>query len=555
MKYVALICLGLSVFLDSPFQYIYPLLMFSCFYFDYSISILFMIICAFSYICVDFISFYLLVLLYIALWTIRQYIILKGKPLYDQLRIVYTILNLILMLIYSDDYTLCLLSSLALYFIFPLLQKNPWILLWAFPCLFNFEYQTLYRLAYVCTMSILLGKKALPLFIFLYGLDINVLYYGLFLLCMIFHLSKFETIGLLCGSLFLFDNQMEAAICVLPSIFCFMVLDFKEPIQNIESNAGISILKLLISFYEEKDSDICAMLKALTSVFQWKSQDCTLKEEDLIQYLKEYGYPIDGVKLSHQGSMIELKTGLMHRSEICGALLTLISNVMKDDYQVSSCIKTEGGYQVSLQVQSRYEYEWDSISFSKQQVCGDAYRIFHCQNDVVALLCDGMGNGRLAQECSSLAIRLFHRLCDDGMPMDEIIHCINALMRSERFTTMDVLRLSKQHNRAQIVKSAACPTLLYRNGEIIEVCSNALPIGIVTSLDVNIHSLTIQNDDVFFLLSDGFSVETMKEWILTKQLATRQGFTKFQALQHQFKDDATMIRIQVRENKPSTCNL
>ena len=89
----------------------------------------------------------------------------------------------------------------------------------------------------------------------------------------------------------------------------------------------------------------------------------------------------------------------------------------------------------------------------------------------------------------------------------------------------------------------------------IELSSNALPLGIVSSLDVNVQSFTIQDNDVFFLLSDGFCVEKVKEWILTYQLMTKQGFHQFQALKKQVKDDATMIKIHVHENTHVSCNL
>ena len=492
--------------------------------------------------------FYILCILVISYETIRQIIILLGKPMYERLRIIFTLALGVFMLIYDIKSDVCLLACISFYFMFPLLKQNVWVLLMMVPCFYLSDIQSFYITTYVLILSLLFGRQALPFLILYYWIGTDISYYVLNLLSMLFYQQKKETIVLLCGSLFILNQSITNALMIMISMYALFGYQFNHPKTTNSLSQEHSILMLLSEFYEEHNQEISTLLKALCHVFEVMKTHNQKEELNLKELLQEYGYHIDEIKFELNDGTLQMKVHSITRGEINGPFLALISYSMKQDYQILLCEKDEDGYLVRLGRKARYHYEWDCISFSKQQECGDAYRVFQVNNDVVVLLCDGMGNGHYAHECAYLALRLFQRLCDYGMEMNEIIHCINAMMQSERFTTMDVLRLSTQHNHAQMIKSAACPTLLYRKGEIFELNSNALPIGIVSSLDVDVHSFKIQSDDVFFVLSDGFNIDMVKEWIKDKNLISKNGFESFCQQFSHFQDDATMIKIRVCEN-------
>lgn len=548
MKYIAILCICFSVYLIPPFHYMIPILIYALMFFEVTFIRMSFIIASIFFIQKNLWYFYVMCILVVSYETIRQIIILLGKPLYERLRIIFTITLAILLLLYDIKSDLCLLACISFYFMFPLFKQNVWVLLLAVPCFYQSDIQVFYIMTYVLIVSLLFGRQALPFLVLYYWVGADLSYYILNLLCMLFYQQKKATIVLLCGSLFILNQSITNALMIMISMYvlCGYQFHYQESSKGISQE--YSILMLLSEFYEEHNQEISSLLKALCHVFEvmkesHKKEECTLKE-----LLQEYGYDIDEMKFGREDGSLQMKVHAITRGEINGPFLALISYTMKQEYQMISCIKDENGYLVRLGRKARYHYEWDSISFSKQQECGDAYRVFQVNDDIVVLLCDGMGNGHYAHECAYLALRLFQRLCDYGMEMNESIHCINAMMQSERFTTMDVLRLSTQHNNAQMIKSAACPTLLYRNGEIFELNSNALPIGIVSSLDVDVHSFKIQRDDVFFVLSDGFNIEVVKEWIQTKNLISKKGFEAFCQQFAHYQDDATMIKIRVCEN-------
>ena len=55
------------------------------------------------------------------------------------------------------------------------------------------------------------------------------------------------------------------------------------------------------------------------------------------------------------------------------------------------------------------------------------------------------------------------------------------------------------------MKYGACPTYILRDHEIIEVESKTLPMGIISPLETMIQKQTLKENDMIFMVSDGFS--------------------------------------------------
>lgn len=552
MKYINMIALWFCAYLIPPFHLITPFIIMNDTYTkkEWIIMILGM---STTYLMKGFWNFYFLVILFLLYFIFHQIMILKGKSLQKGIQIYSILLFIIASYYYDYNYEFIILGSISIYKMIPFLRKRKeWIFL-ILPCLISSPIQIPYIYAYLLAMSICYGKEALYCLSLLYFSIFDLSYLILFLGCMLFHQQKKETLLLICGSLFFLPHRIYATIMVLPSIFLLMIYEFSKEEHHYQNTLIQSILYMLIDFYEERNHDIYTLLKAFTRVFSLESV-VDQKIYDLSLLCKESGYQVQFSKDSNQYHLQCHIVG-MSRGDICSSFLSFISNYFQQKYEIIDCDKMIDGYHVFLQMQSRFTYEYDAISVAKQEESGDVYRMIYCNDDMIVLLCDGMGNGSLAKSCASFAIRLFQRLCHCGMAMDEMIYCINAFMQSERFTTMDVLRLSSSHDVAQSVKSAACPTLLYRNGEIMELNSHALPIGMLSSLEVDIQSFSIQDDDVLFIMSDGFNIDLIKDWIMHHQFATPQGFRFMKKHLPILQDDATMIKIHVRENKQASCNL
>ena len=94
---------------------------------------------------------------------------------------------------------------------------------------------------------------------------------------------------------------------------------------------------------------------------------------------------------------------------------------------------------------------------------GDSYSIFRFRQSMICMISDGMGNGENAARSSRLITSLFQRMIISGIPQDSAIRCINKLIQSDTYATLDVICINRSSGMAYISKSAACPTFLLRD--------------------------------------------------------------------------------------------
>ena len=97
------------------------------------------------------------------------------------------------------------------------------------------------------------------------------------------------------------------------------------------------------------------------------------------------------------------------------------------------------------------------------------------------MISDGMGNGEKAAQISHLVSSIFQKMVVSGIPQDNAIRCINKLMQSDTYATLDVICFNRSKGVAYLSKSAACPTWLLREHKLYELSGSALPVGIVST--------------------------------------------------------------------------
>lgn len=556
MQVISLAMIALCALLPEPYSYIYVLMM---------LWILPASTHAFSYRMILWVGLvfslkglmcaYWAVLFCLIIMVLIQLFMLAGKPLKPCISISIAIIGGIMLLCSETDSTLALCYGLYIGLLYHLYPKQS--LIWIVPLSMIYHlagsYALEYLLCFLLAMSILYGKKALVFYLFLPSQTVTV-YLVWMLLMMIFHRQRKSSLFTLCVGLFVLPYRLFSAVFVLCGVIvsCVMKESAEQPAER--SLQDPTLFQLLHDFYLHRAPQTASLLRALSMIYH---QPQTRNVQDLKDILQEYGYHIHDLQVEQSELLhVYLHIQNIRRGELQGMLQPLLSDYFKMPLTLMHTQKEPQGYTMTFAQEPRFTFEWQCESFAYAKENGDTYRIFSCGGSLIALLCDGMGNGEHARECSYLAVSLFHRLTSYGMQMEEAMHCINAMMQSERFTTMDVLRLSMNTPEAALAKSAACPTLLYRDGTIIELCGCALPLGIVSSLEVDLTRLEIQDGDVFFLYSDGFQMEDIKTWIQEHHIASRQGFDKLRThCMCNVKDDATIIRIAVQENKQATCNL
>lgn len=175
---------------------------------------------------------------------------------------------------------------------------------------------------------------------------------------------------------------------------------------------------------------------------------------------------------------------------------------------------------------------------------GDSFSVFRFRQSMVCMISDGMGNGERAAQSSQLITSIFQRMMISGITQDAAIKCINKLIQSDTFATLDVLCFNYALGVAYISKSAACPTYLLRNHKIYEINGNALPVGIVSIMQPDCFSIELEDGDEFIMMSDGIETHEFYEWMRERKADTlREDVEIFSDIlkKSQRKDDSTFI--------------
>jgi len=167
-----------------------------------------------------------------------------------------------------------------------------------------------------------------------------------------------------------------------------------------------------------------------------------------------------------------------------------------------------------------------SISCSKatgEEQNGDSTQVICTENGYFHLiLCDGMGSGSEASDCSEQATNIIKRLLEGGIsPRIAALLTGNSVKerQDECFTTLDLLTVDTVTGEATLRKSGAACSFLIRNGESRELTAPSLPLGIsYETVPEEISFLTLDGD-IIVMISDGMAEDEEEERQLSARLS------------------------------------
>lgn len=140
--------------------------------------------------------------------------------------------------------------------------------------------------------------------------------------------------------------------------------------------------------------------------------------------------------------------------------------------------------------------------------CGDSHLTCMLDDErLLVLICDGMGSGEAACRESAVAVRLLGRFLRAGAACGLAIETVNALLLNrggeEMFATVDMLIFNLNTGEAELVKLAACPSLILRGGALHRVEGGRLPLGILEKVQSDAQRTRLLPGDVLLMASDG----------------------------------------------------
>lgn len=125
----------------------------------------------------------------------------------------------------------------------------------------------------------------------------------------------------------------------------------------------------------------------------------------------------------------------------------------------------------------------------------------------MAAVADGMGHGEAAAIASGQTAELLRLCLDAGYSMQQTVKAVNGMMLmgscGERFTTVDLLTVDLWTGQAMLKKLGAACSWLQQKDELTLMTGDALPIGILESVQSGEQVVRLAVGDTLVLMTDG----------------------------------------------------
>ncbi len=146
--------------------------------------------------------------------------------------------------------------------------------------------------------------------------------------------------------------------------------------------------------------------------------------------------------------------------------------------------------------------------FNDGELCGDCINYFNNgMGSTVVMLSDGMGTGGRAAVDSNMAVSIMSKLLKAGLSYDCALQVVNSSLmiksEDESMATLDVLDFNLFSGKAELYKAGACTTYIRKNGKMYRKCMQGLPIGILNEVRFYKESISLNENDMILMVSDG----------------------------------------------------
>lgn len=324
-----------------------------------------------------------------------------------------------------------------------------------------------------------------------------------------------------------------------------------------------SIFDSLSTYYSNQSSMESEMLSNMSSALKYcadevkRISDKEPEKEKIMHALEGYQYDVSYFMME------EIQEGIMHleidiknikKKEIKNTLLPLLEVLLHTSLTIRETQHvrfTNGYYHIVLETSVPYEIDcYGSSVKNPYEESGDTYSIFKFRQSMICILSDGMGIGRKAGDSSRLITNIFQRMIVSGMSQISSIKCINKLIQSDAYATLDVLSFDQSQGKAYISKAAACPTYLIRGEELHKINGQSLPIGIINQVEPDCYMIDLKDKDEYLMVSDGILEEEIETWLKNRKAEkAKDNVKEFIELlkEKNRKDDSTLLFAKVKE--------
>ena len=192
------------------------------------------------------------------------------------------------------------------------------------------------------------------------------------------------------------------------------------------------------------------------------------------------------------------------------SIQTILESITNEPLRL--IVEKTKGKQTKIKVYSSNMFKIDhAVSYvgkDGNKISGDSYIYENFTNGQTFIaISDGMGNGELAHKESSEALKILKCLLSFNIPIKTAIQTLQQLKQhsnaNERFFSLDICMIDRERQRATFYKKGATPTFLVRNHQIELINLAQLPVGVMSDQEVDHVTLSLEEDDVLLMCSDG----------------------------------------------------
>lgn len=306
------------------------------------------------------------------------------------------------------------------------------------------------------------------------------------------------------------DEDFIHQYCLNPEQYLALVHQYRKDYRKI---------KRVQEEYKVMKNDLYHQFSLLNHVFHQFSHQLEIghiEEKHIYEHMEGYHFQVAHLKKYYESqSVYYLEIGLYDttKEEIENEFIPILEAYLNEtlDVEVMKTPMHQLGYTyLVLKHHTRYYVQYGVSQCAKETIaCGDSYSLFSMNENQYIALSDGMGQGQKASDDSSLTLDIMKQLIVNGISLNDTIQSVNALLkiknRNDMFTTVDMMEVNLVNGAATFIKYGACPTYILRDHEIIEIESKTLPMGIVSPIQTTIKKQTLRENDLIFMVSDGFS--------------------------------------------------
>ena len=322
------------------------------------------------------------------------------------------------------------------------------------------------------------------------------------------------------------------------------------------------LFDLIADYYDgsfHKETEFLRGMSASMSTLSLKMKQCALSQEDeawkISELLKGYHYDIikTYVSYSDDGSIqIRVVINECVLKDVEDVILPLLQMNVDQSLKLVSCRKANrltGSMQIELAGKTPYRMKAKTYRVvNEEKISGDTCSVFHDRNHIICTISDGMGVGKKAQDASRFVTEAAQRLHSCGMPIENIVKCINSLCTlssSEHFATLDFMCFDALNHQVVMAKNGAAPSYLIRGKQIIKIEGHSLPLGIVHQICTDCYQVEVKRHDLIIMCSDGCTESMIQNWLRSTNLNELKNHVEYSLSECEKRDDMSVIVAEV----------